>query len=76
MVGCKDAAGSSKVKLDDQADFGVPSISVHFPLIHNPWSSATLLPGRRLTGASLFNFFKYISNKFQGNRVNVLLNNS
>ena len=36
MVGCKDAAGSSKVKLDDQADFGVPSISVHFPLIHNP----------------------------------------
>ena len=36
------------------ADFGVPSISVHFPLIHNPWSSATLLPGRRLTGASLF----------------------
>ena len=38
------------------ADFGVPSISVHFPLIHNPWSSATLLPGRRLTGASLFKY--------------------
>ena len=33
-------------------------IQIQFYAIHNPWSNATNLPGRRLTGASLF---KYIA---------------
>ena len=32
-------------------------IQILFHAIHNPWSNATNLPGRRLTGASLFKWF-------------------
>ena len=35
-------------------------IQILFYAIHNPWSNATNLPGRRLTGASLFKYSIYL----------------